>query len=311
VSHLDIVCMGEPMVEFAETKLEGGRFYRHGFGGDTSNTAIAAARQGARVGYVTALGQDAFGQEILDLLEREGVDHSGVTIRPGSRTGLYFIHYGPDGHVFSYDRANSAASRFGVADLPLDLIAGTRVLHVSGISQAISSSCTDAVFAAIRHAKASGAAVSYDTNLRLALWPLERARATIHAAVALADIARPGLDDARQLTGLTTPDEIADFYLGLGCRIVALTLGKDGTLVVTAEERRMIPTVKVEAVDATGAGDTFTGAFLAEWLVHGDPFRAAEYGNVAAALKTLGYGAIAPMPKREAVEARLGQRVPA
>jgi 2-dehydro-3-deoxygluconokinase len=305
---LDILAIGEPMVEFAETDHPGGRFYRHGFGGDTSNTAIAAARQGARVGYVTALGEDAFGREIVDLLDREGVDRSGVQMRAGARTGLYFIHYGPDGHVFSYDRTNSAASRFGVADLPLALIAQSRVLHVSGISQAISSACTDAVFAAIHHAKAAGAAVSYDTNLRLALWPLERARAIIHAAVAQADIARPGLDDARQLTGLNTPDEIASFYLGLGCRIVALTLGRDGTLVATHEERRMIPTFKVDAVDATGAGDTFTGAFLAEWLRHGDPFRAASYGNGAAALKTLGYGAIAPMPTREAVETLLRQQ---
>ena len=302
---LDILCIGEPMVEFAEVDHDGERLYRHGFGGDTSNTAIAASRQGARVGYVTQLGADAFGREILALLDREGVDRSGVVIRNDCRTGTYFIHYGPDGHVFSYDRAGSAASQMGADDLPLDLIARTRILHVSAISQAISASCTDAVFAAMRHAKTAGATISYDTNLRLALWPLDRARATIHAAIALADIARPGLDDARKLTGLTSPDEVVDFYLGLGCRIVALTLGKDGTFVATADERRMIPTFHVEAIDATGAGDTFSGGFLAEWLVTGDPFRAAAYGNAAAALKTLGYGAIAPMPKRAAVEALL------
>ncbi len=179
------------------------------------------------------------------------------------------------------------------------------MLHVSGISQAISSSCADAVFAAIRHAKANGTVVSYDTNLRLRLWPLDRARATINAAVALSDIALPGLDDARQLTGLDRPEDVCAFYLGLGCRVVALTMGRDGTIVATGERREVIPARPVEAVDATGAGDTFDGAFLAEWLAHGDPFRAAAYANAAAALSTLGHGAVAPMPRRPQVEAFL------
>ncbi|MDB5591199.1 sugar kinase [Enterovirga sp.] len=307
--ELDILAIGEPLGEFAETERNGERLFLPGFGGDTSNVAVAAARQGARVGYFTHLGDDAFGQAFLDLWDREGVDRSCVVTRPGSRTGIYFITYGPDGHRFSYVRDGSAASLVGPADLPLDRIAAARCLHVSGISQAISASAADSVFAAIRHARAHGRLVSYDTNLRLALWPLDRARAVIHAAIAGADLARPGLDDARKLTGLEAPDEIVDFYLGLGCRLVAMTLGKDGVLVATASERRLVPPHRVEAVDASGAGDCFGGAFLAEWLAHGDPFRAAAYGNVAAALKTLGQGAVAPVPHRAEVEAALSGRL--
>jgi 2-dehydro-3-deoxygluconokinase len=127
----------------------------------------------------------------------------------------------------------------------------------------------------------------------------------IQGAAALADIVRPSIDDARQLTGLDEPDAIADLYLGLGCRIVALTLGPDGTLVATPDRRRTLSGTHVDAVDTTGAGDTFTGAFLADWLIHEDPFRAAAYANAAAALKTLGRGAVAPMPRREAVVALL------
>lgn len=302
---LDILAIGEPLMEFAEIEREGERLYLPGFGGDTANVAAAAARQGARVGIFTLLGDDAFGAGFLRLWDEEGIDRSTVRVPEGSRTGIYFITYGPDGHIFTYYRTASAASRMSPAELPLDRIARARVLHVSGISQAISPSAADAVFAAIRHAKASGNLVSYDTNLRLALWPLDRARATIHAAIVHADIARPGLDDARQLTGLQTPDEIADVYLGLGCRIVAMTLGRDGVLVATADERRTIPSRKVEAIDASGAGDAFGGAFLAEWLRTGDPFGAAEYGNAAAALKTLGRGAVLPLPRRHAVEAFL------
>jgi 2-dehydro-3-deoxygluconokinase len=120
--------------------------------------------------------------------------------------------------------------------------------------------------------------------------------------MAMADIALPGLDDARQLTGLAEPDAIADFYLSRGSSIVAMTLGKDGALVATRTERRRVPSRAVEAVDATGAGDCFDGAFLAEWIATRDPFAAAAY---ACALSTTGYGAVAPLPTREAVLAAM------
>lgn len=305
MKRLDILALGEPLMEFAEVERGGERLFLPGKGGDTSNAAIAAARQGARTGYMTAVGDDVFGAGFLELWDQEGVDRSRVIVREGERTGIYFISYGPEGHLFSYYRAGSAASLLAPRELPLDLIADARVLHVSGISQAISQSCTDAVFTAIRHAKASGTTVCYDTNLRLRLWPIDRAKAVINAAVALADIAKPSLEDAQALTGLEDPEAICDHYLALGPKIVTLTLGPKGVMVATPGERRFIPGRKVAAVDATGAGDTFTGAFLADWLVHGDPFRAAEYANAAAALKTLGHGAVAPMPRREAVEAFL------
>ncbi|HEY8384129.1 MAG TPA: sugar kinase [Microvirga sp.] len=302
MKSLDIVAIGEPLMELAEVERGGERLYLPGFGGDVSNAVIAAARQGARTCMITALGDDAFGRAFLDLWDREGVDRSTVIRREGGRTGVYFISYGPEGHEFSYARAGSAASLMTIADLPLAQIAASRVLHASGISQAISQDAADAVFAAIRHAKANGTVVSYDTNLRLRLWPLDRARAVIHGAVALADIALPGLDDARQLTGLDRPEDVCAYYLGLGCRIVALTMGKAGTMVAIPERREVMPARPVDAVDATGAGDTFDGAFLAEWVLHGDPFRAAAYANAAAALSTLGQGAVAPMPRRAEVE---------
>ena len=91
---------------------------------------------------------------------------------------------------------------------------------------------------------------------------------------------------AQQLTGLSRPEEICDLYLSFGCQVVALTMGKNGTMVATPAERQVIPARPVQALDATGAGDTFDGAFLAEWLKSGDPFAAAHYANAAAALST-------------------------
>jgi 2-dehydro-3-deoxygluconokinase len=179
------------------------------------------------------------------------------------------------------------------------------MLHVSGISQAISHSACDAVFHAVEVAKAAGVGVSYDTNLRLALWPKARAAAVIHAGVARADVALPSFDDARVLTGLEEPDAIADFYLRLGCPLVLLKLGKDGVLVATPARRERVGAFRVEAVDATGAGDTFAGSFLARHLAGDDPWTAARYANAAAALSTTGYGAVAPIPRPDAVNALL------
>lgn len=298
----DILCLGEPLLEF--NQQPDGR-YLPGHGGDTSNCAIAAARSGAKVGFLTLLGDDLFGRSFLDLWAREGVDAAHVKLRPGAHTGIYFVSHGAGGHSFSYLRAGSASSLIRPEDIPEAYVAGAKILHVSGISQAISDNAADAVFRAIEIARAEGILVSYDSNLRLQLWPLERAKAVTHAGMALCDIALPGLDDAKQLTGREDPDGIADFYLELGASIVALTLGEAGTLVATVETRRRVPAHPVTPVDATAAGDTFDGAFLAEYLHSGDPFAAAAYANAAAALSTQGYGAVAPMPRRDDVLALL------
>lgn len=299
----DIICLGEPMLEF--NQQADGR-YLAGHGGDTSNCAIAAARQGASVGYLTHLGTDPFGDSFIELWAAEHVDASHVFRNPDAPTGIYFVTHGAQGHQFSYFRKGSAASLMRAADLPADYIANAKILHVSGISQAISETAAEMVLAAIGIARANRVQVSYDTNLRLNLWPLERARTVIHGAMLQCQIALPGLDDAEHLTGLSDPDAIVDFYLGLGVQIVALTLGPDGTLVATPDQRAQIPGRPVEAVDATGAGDTFDGAFLAELVAGRDPFQAAAYANVAAALSTQGYGAVAPMPTRNAVETFIG-----
>jgi 2-dehydro-3-deoxygluconokinase len=305
---VDIVSIGEPLFELNQARGES--VFRPGYGGDSSNAAIAAARQGASVAYVTAVGADQFGDDFMALWKAEGVDTSAVKRSPVAHTGLYFITHGPTGHVFSYMRAGSAASRITPEDMPLAAIRAAKVVHASGISQAVSSSAADAVFHALRAAREAKVLVSYDTNLRLRLWPLDRARAVIHAAAGLTDILRPSIDDARQLTGLDDPDRIADFYLDLGPSIVAITLGDSGALVATRERRERLTPRAAKLVDATGAGDMFTGAFLSEYLRTGDPFTAGRYANVAAALSTEGYGAVAPMPKRSAVEAAMREASP-
>lgn len=302
----DLLCFGEPLYELSLTERNGEQVFLPGFGGDTSNCAIAAARQGAKAGYITAVGDDSFGKAFLDLWAREGVDTSAVSVDPEAPTGLYFITYEGGEHRFGFRRKGSAASRIGPGAMKASTIESARILHVSGISQAISDSACDAVFAAIELARASGVRVSYDPNLRLSLWPLQRARAVIHAGMALSDIALPGLDDSRHLVGTDAPSAIADFYLALGPKIVALKLGKAGMMIATPEQREIIPAFPVEQVDATGAGDTFDGSFLAR-LLAGDPVvEAARYANVAAALSTLRQGAVSAIPREAEVRRAMG-----
>jgi 2-dehydro-3-deoxygluconokinase len=118
-------------------------------------------------------------------------------------------------------------------------------------------------------------------------------------------VALPSLDDSQQLTGLAEPDAIADHYLKLGAPLVALKMAVEGCLIATPGERLRLPGHRVDSVDATGAGDTFDGAFLARLLAGDDLKSAARYANVAAALSTRGYGAVTPIPRAAEVLAEL------
>jgi len=300
-SSPDIVCLGEPLIEFNRPKEGDGRTWLQGFGGDSQNVAIAAARQGASTGYLTSVGQDWMGDAFLELWKSEGVDASRVTRHPTAPTGVSFVTHSTAGHKFDYLRKNSAASLMTPATLAADYIAGARVFHLSAIGQAISDSARETCDAAIDAARKAGVKVSYDTNLRLRLWELDVAREVIDATIARCDIALPSLDDSQQLTGLTEPEAIVAYYLGLGAPLVALKMGAEGSLIATREGQTRIAPHKVEAVDATGAGDTFDGAFLTRLLAGDDAETAARYANVAAALSTTGYGAVTPMPRAEDV----------
>ncbi len=302
----DIVALGEAMVEFNQTGEGGGRLYLQGFGGDTSNFAIAAARQGARVAYVSALGDDPWGHLLRELWDHEGVDHASVRTDAAAFTAVYFVTHDDRGHQFHFLRSGSAASRLRPQDLPLAAIRAARVLHLSGISLAIGEAARETAFAAVDAARAAGVQVSFDTNLRLKLWPLEQARAVITDALRRCDIALPSLEDMTALTGLTDAEAIVDHCLALGARTVALKLGAQGALVATADERHRIPPHPCKAVDATGAGDTFGGAFVARRLAGDGLVEAGRYAAVAAALSTQGYGAVEPIPHAAQVRAAQG-----
>lgn len=301
----DIVAYGEPMVEFNQTGAGGGRNYLQGYGGDSSNFAIAAARQGARVAYVSGVGDDPYGRLLRQLWDAERVDHRSVLTNPDAFTAIYFVTHDAQGHQFHFFRTGSAASRMRAQDLPVPVLQQARLFHLSGISLAISAQACDTGFAAMDIARSAGVPVSFDTNLRLKLWPIARARAVMTEALRLCDLALPSYDDVVAITGLTDPDALVDHCLQLGAKVVALKLGEQGAIVANADERHRIAPHPCQPVDATGAGDTFGGAFAARFVAGDSLLEAGRYAAVAAALSTEGYGAVEPIPQAQRVRAAM------
>ena len=317
--HPEIISLGEPMLEFNATEegsLAEVAHFAVGWGGDTSNFAIAASRLGGNVGYLTRLGDDEFGESFIKLWQKEGIDTSQVIRDDKAPNGIYFISRKGSEHHFTYNRKNSAASRMTPEFIPDDYIRKAKLLHVSGISQGISTSACDAVFAAIETAKDAGVLVCYDPNLRLKLWPLDRAKAIIHQTVSLADIFLPSLEDATVLTGIKDVEEIARFYLSLGPKVMVLKLGAEGAFLAFDEElnglsqiqTQKFPPYKVEPIDMTGAGDTFDGAFAVGYLSEWPLESCVRFANAAAALSTTGLGAVTPIPEPEAVTVLMEQQ---
>jgi 2-dehydro-3-deoxygluconokinase len=194
---------------------------------------------------------------------------------------------------------------FGPEDVPVKAIGEARMLYLSGISQGISNTACDATLAAMDVARRHGVKIAYDTNYRPRLWPPARAAAVMRGAMAAVDYALPGIDDVKILTGLTNPDAMLDYFLRLGPGVVVLKMGEAGAYLATPEARVRIPPLPVQTVDATGAGDTFGGAFLARILAGDSPEPAARYAAIAAALKCTGYGAVAPIPSPARIAAAM------
>ena len=317
---IDVVALGEAMVEFNQTSPAQPN-YLQGFGGDTSNACVAAARAGAHCAYLTRLGDDTFAQQLQNLWATEGVNTQGIEIDAQSPTGIYFVTHGPTGHAFSYRRADSAASKMSVTWLsgtPTELIKRAKWLHVSGISLGISDQACNTVFAAIDTARRARTLVSFDSNLRLKLWSIERARIHISNTVSRCDLFLPSLEDMVSLTGLTDPHAILRWSHDQGARRVVLKLGAQGALVSESQpnasgkaaqpqqyEITEIQGHKVNAVDATGAGDCFCGNILARLSLGDDLVTAARYANAAAALAVQSWGAVACLPNAEQVRASL------
>ena len=297
----DILAIGEPLIEMVRVPetLQGRPAFVQSFGGDTSTVMIAAARQGAKTGYLTGISDDFFGDAFRRLWAEEGVDVSFCASKPGDPTGICFIDPDPKGRKFTYARRGSASALYGPEDLPEDVIRSAKILHVSGITLAISDSMRAAAFRAIDLVGEGGGMVSLDLNYRPKLWPsVEVAREVILSVADRAGIVFPSDDEAAMLFCADDPHAITEIFLERGAGIVAVKRGELGALVTTTSDRWDVPPVPTKPVDSAGAGDSFAGAFLAWYIETGDARLASAKAAEVAAGTVSGLGAVGPIPRR-------------
>jgi sugar/nucleoside kinase (ribokinase family) len=230
----DVVTLGEAMallVAASTGPLEQVRQFEKRTAGAETNVAVGLARLGLHVAWVSKLGDDSLGRFLLHEFQREGVDCSRVRTVPGARTGFMFKGRVDDGSdpPIEYHRRGSAASTLGTDDLDLAWLAGARHGHVTGIFPALTPATFAATQAAMALWRAKGRSISFDPNLRPALWPdAQQMRDTLNRLAAQADWVLPGLEEGRLLTGEATPQGIARFYRERGARLVVVKLGAEG-----------------------------------------------------------------------------------
>lgn len=300
---LDLVGIGECMVEFfAEEPLAKAQNLRRSFGGDVLNALVAAARLGSKVGFVTQVGQDPFGPGLLEAWQAEGIDTRCAPLVLGEN-GVYFISVNQSGErEFSYRRKNSAASQLSVQSLDPLYLEQSRMLLLSGITQAISESAQDATRYAAQLCHSKGALVAFDPNYRPNLWasrgPTETARQAFEELEPHLDILLPSFPDDMAVLGIKNMSlESAALTLAERVPRVALKAGSAGAwLAWEGKLEQIAPVVPAHVRDTTGAGDAWNGTFLHGLLQGLEPFEAARWANQIASAKLAFRGAIAPKP---------------
>lgn len=265
-----IVCVGECMVELSAA-AEG--LYRRGFAGDTFNSAWYLRRvlpETFGVDYATCVGDDALSAEMVRFIAAAGVGVESIRAEPGRTVGLYMISLRDGERSFAYWRSASAARRLA-ADGPwlAAQLQGAGLVLFSGITMAIvPPEDRPALLAALAAARAGGAVVAFDPNVRLRLWPdAEAARAGLTAAAAAADILLPSFDDEAALFGDADPEATLARYRALGARTVVVKNGPGEVLAWDASEGAVaFAPAAIAATDTTAAGNSFNAACLAARL---------------------------------------------
>lgn len=309
---VDVVCMGELLIDFValETGVSVGE--ASGFvkaaGGAPANVAVAVSRLGLSSAFIGQVGKDPFGEYLAGVLAQNGVDVSGLKFTDKANTALAFVSLKPDGdRSFSFYRNPSADMLMTAEDVEYPLIEGCRAFHFGSVSM-ISEPSRSATLAAAERAAAAGKWVSYDPNLRLALWPnAETAREGMLA----------GLDYA---TSVKVSEDELDFLVNgdvyqlwrQHTRLVVVTHGGRGATAYTASGFLTVEGQGVQAVDTTGAGDAFTGGLLTQILtvpnldeLLAEPAKLGDvlhFANTVGALATTQKGAIPAIPTRQQVE---------
>ncbi len=235
-------------------------FHKRTAGAET-NVAIGLARLGFRTAWASRLGADATGRFLLATMQAEGIDCSHVATDAAHGSGLMLKSKSSDGAdpAIEYHRANSAASHLGVADIDEAWLTSARHLHATGVFAGVSATTLPVAQRTMALMRGAGRSVSFDPNLRPALWASEAAmRDAINELASRADWVLPGLEEGRRLTGEATPEGIARFYRAGGAKCVVVKLGSEGAYFESDADSGFVAGFPVEqVVDTVGAGDAF------------------------------------------------------
>lgn len=273
MTRFDITSLGETMLRLSVPngeRLDDMRNLRVEVGGAESNVCTALARLGRATAWVSRLPDHALGDVIVRALRADGVEVTAVRRVPGERVGTYFVEYAgsPRAIQVIYDRADSAAAHLSVDDVDWDYVLDTRVLHLTGITAALSAGCYVVVREAIQRARAAGVTVSFDVNYRGKLWGAETARAQLLPLIAEADVLFCKGSDAGLLFGCKgePPELLAQLQTQTRAQVVISTFGERGAALLHQNQFYFQPALPVQIVDRIGSGDAFAAGVLDGWL---------------------------------------------
>lgn len=317
----DITSIGELLVDFTESGLSpsGMRLFEQNAGGAVTNMVAAAARCGAKTAFIGKVGDDMHGHFLCEAMEKAGVDMSRLIFAKDVFTTLAFVALAPNGErAFSFARKPGADTCLCEDELDGSLLSSTRVLHTGSLSLTDEPS-RGATYAAIRMAKESGAIISYDPNYRASLWQSEaQAVQAMRSLLATADVMKLSDEETELLTDEKLPEDAAKKLYDMGVKLLCVTLGSEGALVMANGEMCRVRGYKTKAVDTTGAGDAFFGGFVYRFLQKGrkpeqidvaEAADCADFGNATASLCVEGRGGIPSMPALGDVLKRMESRV--
>ncbi|MFG2813390.1 sugar kinase [Streptomyces sp. NPDC048410] len=262
------VCLGETMAQVTPADGEGlehSRELRLAIAGAESTVAQYLADLGHRSAWVSRVGDDPLGRRIVAAVAGRGVDVGGVRIDPEAPTGVYFKDPGPEGTRVHYYRRGSAASRMGPSDAERVDLTGARLLHLTGITPALSPGCSELVELLMERASRAEVLVSFDVNHRPALWSsLDHAAGTLRDLARQVDVVFVGRDEGERLWGTATAEEIHAHLAPRGTLVV-----KDGAVGATefsGGEREFVRAPAVDVIEEVGAGDAFAAGYLSGLL---------------------------------------------
>ncbi|MGG1677866.1 sugar kinase [Neobacillus sp. NRS-1170] len=263
MQQLDVITFGEAMAMFMANQpgsLHQINQFTLELAGAETNVAIGLARLGLRAGWVSKVGNDAFGRFIIERLKNESINIEQVLMDELHPTGFQLKSKVMEGDPeVQYFRKGSAASHLKIADFNEDYFQSAKHLHMTGIPLAISEQAREYAKHALSFMKNNGRTVSFDPNLRPSLWASkEEMVEQINAVAFRANYVLPGISEGEILTGYKNPRDIASFYLESGVELVVIKLGEEGAFYKTAFEEGTVPGFKVkEVIDTVGAGDGF------------------------------------------------------